>query len=433
MCTLWSNTRVEISIATFANEMLVDRIKVMAADPITDSTVKKKLFSVLISWHHQFKDDPKMQLVAGLSNQLKENRPGYAEAYKREQDRLQSERAARQEAQRAQLMKEEEERIKAKAERDRLKAQQKNKVKRPPFDFNKVRSSPRPLCHEASKRAQEKPQIMAAVGTATQCANSLINALQHVNREKDTIAENTTVQDYLVKTKTARKQIVRYIQLVEDDPTGDYIGTLISTNELIVSAFTLYDRLSGPPEHDSDDEREDVSAATAASKQAEQKMANLDLGEVDKLQVRQRHAVERAASNRNLQTTSTAQADLADLDFGARSLQAPMQPARADAETFDRGSLSEYSDYDSSEDEATHNARASTSMLTTSYGGYERGRGALLDTANDDDDGVDPFADPDPEDGVSTPGIAGKPRMEWCVCSLALSLPRMTCSHRAQI
>jgi hypothetical protein len=38
----------------------------MAGDPVSDQRVKKKIMAVLASWHNQFKDDPKMQLVAGL-------------------------------------------------------------------------------------------------------------------------------------------------------------------------------------------------------------------------------------------------------------------------------------------------------------------------------------------------------------------------------
>lgn len=45
---------------------MVDRIKLMAADPHCDEKVKRKIMSVLGSWHRQFKDDPRMQLVAGL-------------------------------------------------------------------------------------------------------------------------------------------------------------------------------------------------------------------------------------------------------------------------------------------------------------------------------------------------------------------------------
>jgi hypothetical protein len=38
----------------------------MAHDSMTDERVKKKLMSVLASWHRQFKDDPRMSVVAGL-------------------------------------------------------------------------------------------------------------------------------------------------------------------------------------------------------------------------------------------------------------------------------------------------------------------------------------------------------------------------------
>lgn len=60
-------------------------------------------------------------------------------------------------------------------------------------------------------------------------ANGLVNALQHVNREKESVASNTRVQDQLQKLKDARKQIIRYIQLCEVDKEGEYIGMLISS------------------------------------------------------------------------------------------------------------------------------------------------------------------------------------------------------------
>lgn len=44
----------------------MDRIKLMAGDPHLDARVKAKIMSVLGSWYRQFRDDPRMQLVAGL-------------------------------------------------------------------------------------------------------------------------------------------------------------------------------------------------------------------------------------------------------------------------------------------------------------------------------------------------------------------------------
>lgn len=51
---------------TFANEQLVDRIKIMSQDQLVDASVRKLLMRVLLSWHQQFKDDPSMKMVAGL-------------------------------------------------------------------------------------------------------------------------------------------------------------------------------------------------------------------------------------------------------------------------------------------------------------------------------------------------------------------------------
>jgi hypothetical protein len=57
------------------------------------------------------------------------------------------------------------------------------------------------------------------------------------------------VQDCLTKVKANRKMVVRYIQLVDMDEGGDFIGALIATNEQ-VSWQLLPDR----PENASDPE-----------------------------------------------------------------------------------------------------------------------------------------------------------------------------------
>jgi len=64
---------------------------------------------------------------------------------------------------------------------------------------------------------------------------------QLVNREKESITENLRVQKYLEEAKASRKKIIRYIQIVEDE---DYIGTLLQTNETIITSLQLYDKVS---------------------------------------------------------------------------------------------------------------------------------------------------------------------------------------------
>jgi DUF438 domain-containing protein len=52
------------------------------------------------------------------------------------------------------------------------------------------------------------------------------------------------VQDCLEKAKADRKALIRYIQLIDNDSEGDYIGTLIATNEQVRYDSLLFP--SGP-------------------------------------------------------------------------------------------------------------------------------------------------------------------------------------------
>lgn len=461
---------------TFANERLVDRIKVSAGDPHTDERVKKKIASVLASWHRQFKDDPKMQLVAGMyrtcgfgaARAAQAQRSAATEAYEREQARYekeQAERAERKMAEQRARQAEKDRLAKEKADKAKRKSQTGTRTRRPPFNFE-----------------QEKPKILASVGQGTQSAQALINALQHVNREKESVTTNVRVQQCLEKAKVDRKVVVRYIQLVDADESGDFIGSLIATNEQIVNAVQLYDRMSKPVELDSDDEaieeakrlatQQGLSVPRGANDHARgaghrddddtqsirSRLSAFDMQdrEVDKLQRQQRRRLDRHLSYRSNAAqgqgsssgarTGGVHPDLQDLAFGSTgssSLPPPIQPRSAE-DTYRHGSLSDYSDYSSDEDDddsedyysrqrqppTSASSSSGTALPGTnarSYAAYvqedDRRQGGgdkgLLaqkeEEEEEDDDAYDPFADPD--DGaetyeVMTPGISDK-RMEW--------------------
>jgi hypothetical protein len=258
----------------------------------------------------------------------------------------------------------------------------------------------------------------------------LVNALQHVNREQESVEVNPQVQAQLAKTKEARKKVVRYTQLIDNDPEGDFLGTLLSTNEQILAALALYDRWCKPPEHDSEDEADDVALAATAKGKAPASVPDVDLlaqrttrisltrrdTELDKLQDRQRAEVERV----NRARAGQPHPDLQDLAFGSNAsssahLQPPLEPRHASDSDHSSEFSDGLSDY-SSEDER----RPSTHASAGTHRPY-----AQHAQADDDDDGrhglldaSDPFADPfaDGEDEVVTPGI--HERKEWCVASL---------------
>jgi len=387
------------------------------------------LFSVLISWRNQFKDDQKMSLVAGLYDQLKPNRAGSDQAFRADQRRIEEENRLKREAQAAERAEREKERIaRIQAEED-ARRREKEERKR---QKEQSRYGSQPAARPAQRRApfnfqQEKPNILASVGEATQACNGLVNALQRVNRESESVTTNLAVQEYLMKVKDTRKKVVRYTQLIEDDPSGDFIGTLLSTNEQILAALSLYDRWSVPAEHDSDDEAVDAATVAAATNNRQPvqpdmaaKLAKMSLdheSEIEKLQDRQKAEVQRL--NQARATTPSIDSDLLELDFsnsGSRgsNLPNPMQPKHAASQDRPSDTLSLYSDYSSS-DEETHSPTTSTSH-SRNYSDYlsnqekkHVGKAGLL--ADQDED---PFADPDDmSDGALTPGIG--PRSGFAV------------------
>jgi len=408
--------------ATFANDQLIDRIKLMSQDPMTDEQVKRKLMAVLGSWHRQFKDDPKMHAVSNLYTQcgggrkstgptLTSPRPNAETLYEQHQRNADEEARGRAERKAQERAAKEEEKRKQKEEK--LAAKEKER---------KARSQParRPFNYET-----EKPKILNTVAEGTQAATNLVNAIKRVNREEESITTNPQVQECLTTAKTVRKQLIKYIQLAIQKE--EIIGTLLDTNERIIAAIQLYDKQSKSPDQDSDDEIRDKLASTAIGEPAKPSHDDRET-ELEKLQSKQRARVQREISRSSLRSNFIAGAagvgvgagvgaagtslhpDLQDLAWGGASssnLQAPIQPFEPDhTEAFtNRGSLSDFSDYDSS-DEETHN-RTPQDAYSYRHGAEEPN--APLSAQEEEDPFADPFAD---GDEVPTPGIAEK-KLHW--------------------
>ncbi|KAI0347677.1 hypothetical protein BDW22DRAFT_1364863 [Trametopsis cervina] len=408
---------------SFADSHMIEAIKMLATEPTTDPKVKKKLISVLGAWHSQFKDDPSMSGVASLYNLVKpaapQRRPQPAPpppvpAFNRPEDDFQfdvDERKSRDEIRRMEeesrredkrRAKEAKEAAKRKAlvdeeeRRRKAKAAASGKPRRKPFNYE-----------------EEKPQILTAIANASTSSNNLVNAITLVNTENDSLTTNERVQECLQKAKVSRKQIVRYVQLVENE---EMIGTLIETNDRIIAALETYDTLIKPTvtEQDVQDVQNNLAAV---------KIQDTELG---KLQEKQRAAVQRSIGRGG----RSVHPDLQELSFGnlgadQRNLPPPIRPTSArtsssdEDRTYRRGSLSDYSDYESSDEEAHNRASGSGSARAK---GYQQTSDDELDARRDpkqsllDDAEGDPFADPfldqEEEEGVRTPGIKER-KLVW--------------------
>jgi len=364
--------------STFADGQLTDALKNLATDPTTDLKVKKKVLGVLASWSRQFKDDRSAAAIAGLYRQVKPPEPPRRPAVDREQLAEREREAEQKRIAKVTKRKAKEDRLKLEEEARRKKAASRTtNTARKPFDFE-----------------QEKTQVMTAIASASSAANNLANAITLVNTENDSLLTNERVQECLVKAKQSRKIIVRYIQSVEDE---EIIGTLIDTNDRIITALESYNKLSKPnvSEQDVEEVRQGLEAADIAG------------SEVQKLQDKQRAAVQRAVrrhsrTENDASGSASVHPDLHDLSFGTlgpeqRNLQPPIRPtALSSDEEQDRyrGSLSDFSDYESSDEERRQHAGQSSGL---------HARKPYVNVSDDEgDDGEvagrhtveDPFADP---------------------------------------
>lgn len=168
----------------------------------------------------------------------------------------------------------------------------------------------------------------------------------------------------------------------------ELIGTLIETNERIIAALELYDQMSSKPDGD-------AAAVTSALATAR---ITVPSNEVNRLQEKQRVAVERAKNNGGpwgAEEDLNLHPDLQDLNFGplgdsSSNLPAPLRPSALSDDTdgkdkrasYDtRGSLSDFSDYESSDGE-THRDIAGSPK--------RRSARNYVDVSDDPDDYVSP-------------------------------------------
>ncbi|KAI6136453.1 hypothetical protein F5141DRAFT_1185419 [Pisolithus sp. B1] len=282
--------------------------------PSTDSEVRGKLAKVLSSWSVQYRGNASLSHVASLYTQCddlhRSSQHGAAtkraevdkmlqnawltsdstEQKKKDKEAKEAKEAAKRKA------KQEKAEAKHKAEEEARRSKDRPRRR---FDFDK-----------------EKPQIINSIANASQASSNLINAMKLVNPDEESVATNSHVKDRVEMAKAARKSIVRYIQLVENE---EMIGTLIAANEQVIAAIQLYD---------------DVRLFTISH------LANGELtwgpiacygSSAFKGQFCQ-HPVRGASSHEHDRSNSVVHPDLEDLSFGSLgneqgSLPPPMRPS----------------------------------------------------------------------------------------------------------
>jgi hypothetical protein len=257
----------------FADEPLLERLRILARDDTVDAEVRQKATVLFRGWAVAYKGTLGLERIAALHKELPRTKRPQPQQSRivREQD--------------AEAAREREEHSPPpsppKARRPEPQHASSSRISTPvvlgagtPLPSSSLfkrskkdkKSKSKPFNLEA-----EKGQMLETIASANVASTNLLNGLQLINREQQRVSENPEVMRRFETCKQLRRQILRYIHLVESE---QYIGGLLNANDELVKglmAFEIMDK-SVDDDSDSDNEEGNVSAAEAA-------MANMGVEE----------------------------------------------------------------------------------------------------------------------------------------------------------
>lgn len=238
---------------TFADEPLLERLRLLAKDDMVDGEVRAKCNILFRQWAIAYRGTPGLERIAALYKQLPQTK--------------------RPQPHQSKVLRETE----AEAERENASSPvsptlSNRRGSSPPSDVRASSSTPRPITlspaplpsssifkkdkknkHKPFNLEKEKPQLLETIATASVASTNLLNALQLINREEQRVSNNPEVMSRFEACKLLRRQILRYIQLVESD---QWIGSLLSANDELVKALMAFEIMDKSIDDDSDSEHE---------------------------------------------------------------------------------------------------------------------------------------------------------------------------------
>ena len=234
----------------FADEPLLERLRVAATDSLSDAEVKKKCSILFRQWAVTYQSTPGMERIAALHKQL----PRRKKPARKENSRVVQE--TEQEVQADPFGNND--------YRDAdpsLSASSSSYVAPTSSTFSQAPSLTPMGKPEKSKRRKskskpfnlekEKPQLLQAIASSSVASTNLMNALKLINREHKRVGEDPEALKRFENCKLLRRQILRYIQFVESE---QWLGSLIHANEELVTALMAFEILDKSVDDDSDSE-----------------------------------------------------------------------------------------------------------------------------------------------------------------------------------
>ncbi|KKY33375.1 putative vhs domain-containing protein [Diaporthe ampelina] len=242
----------------FADEPLLERLRVCGTSDLSDPDVKKKCSELFRSWATEYKNTPGLERIAKL----------YKELPKRKQVVTQE---------RSRVIRETENPF-GEDEDDQPAspdpAQASSSRPPPPSFSTPVTGQINSFSHVSSSKDRkkkdkdkdkkkskhrkfnleaEKDSMKTAIAEASIAATNLMNSLQSINREKERISENAVAVQHFEACKQLRRKILRYIHHVESE---QWLGSLLHANDELVQALMTFEQLDRSIDADSDSDDE---------------------------------------------------------------------------------------------------------------------------------------------------------------------------------
>lgn len=271
----------------FADEPLLERLRVAATDSLSDEDVKKKCQLLFRQWAVDYKSTPGMERIVVLHKQL----PRRKKPVRQEQ---------------SQVLKEIEQEVQEDPFGENASASGGTNLTRNLGSLPSKESSSLSFGQTSSKGSKaksknakqskskpldlekEKPRLLEAIASSSVASTNLMNALKLINREKKRVSEDPDSVKHFESCKLLRRQILRYIQQIDGE---QWLGSLIHANEELVTALMAYEVLDKNLEDDSDSEDEEWGAeessksGPARQKPAETAFAGLHLDDISKITI----------------------------------------------------------------------------------------------------------------------------------------------------
>ncbi|KUJ12310.1 uncharacterized protein LY89DRAFT_688056 [Mollisia scopiformis] len=243
---------------TFADEMLLERLRVCGTSDLSDPLVRDKCKELFRNWAVEYKNVRGLEQVAGLYKQL----PRRKQVVTQDQSKVLRETAENP-------FEDDEEEVVAPPPQPRHASvasspAQSSRSSPPPSFFSSISSSTdtKKSKKEKDKKKKkgkpfnlesEKETMKNCIAESSVASTNLLNALRLINREREQISENKNAVHHFEFCKLLRRKILRYIQLVESE---QWLGALLHANDELVTALMTFEQLDRSIDADSDSDDE---------------------------------------------------------------------------------------------------------------------------------------------------------------------------------